>query len=220
MATRFRRSGNTLIFSNTGSAISSGAVVPVGLIGCGIATVDIAATTGTGAVAMQGVYELPKNTSDALVQGQKVWWSGTEVINEVAEDAWFLGYADVAATSSATTGFIRLAPFSEEGPRLLTTSATADATLTAANFFGGELTLICPNSDANTITLPAIADVPKHCKLRVRKTTADAAAITLDGNASENIGGATTYALIDAQYDNASFQSDGSAWILFDSEIA
>ena len=66
----------------------------------------------------------------------------------------------------------------------------------------------------------AVASVPEGARLRVKKTSSDAKKITLDGDASEQIGGGTTYASIDADGDTALFVNTGSAWQLIDSTIA
>ena len=52
------------------------------------------------------------------------------------------------------------------------------------------------------------------------KTSADAAAVTLDGNGAETIDGAATYAAIDAQYDTAHLLCTGSEWIILSRDVA
>lgn len=81
-------------------------------------------------------------------------------------------------------------------------------------------TIFLPNTAAFTLTLPAVADCEVGTGFRFVKTTSDAAAVTLDGNASETIDGATTYAAMDAQYDCATIVSDGTAWIITSRDIA
>lgn len=73
MATNYVEEGSNLLYSNTGSAISSGDVVVVGEQ-IGVALVDIAATTGTGTVAMEGVFNLPKVSGAVIAQGESVIW--------------------------------------------------------------------------------------------------------------------------------------------------
>lgn len=75
-------------------------------------------------------------------------------------------------------------------------------------------TIFLPNTAAHTLNLPAVADVQAGAGLQFVKTTSDAAAVTLDGNSSENIDGSTTLATIDAQYDTAHLVSTGAAWIV------
>ena len=76
MATNFVRDGKTLQFTNTGSAISSGDVVVVGQQ-IGIALVDIAATSGTGEVAMEGVFTVAKVSAAVIAQGESVIWDAS-----------------------------------------------------------------------------------------------------------------------------------------------
>ena len=64
-------------------------------------------------------------------------------------------------------------------------------------------------SGAITINLPA-AESSTHRTLTVKKTSASNS-VTLDGNASETIDGATTKAL-SSQYDFVTIVCDGTAW--------
>jgi uncharacterized protein HemX len=63
-----------------------------------------------------------------------------------------------------------------------------------------------------SVDLPAAASSNGYW-LTVKKTDASANAVTLDGNASETIDGATTYAL-SAQYDSVTVRCDGSEWFI------
>jgi hypothetical protein len=81
-------------------------------------------------------------------------------------------------------------------------------------------TIFLPNTAAYTLTLPAVADTQAGDRLTFVKTTADAAAVTLDGNAAETIDGAATLATIDAQFDCAVLVSTGTAWVVLNRDIA
>jgi predicted RecA/RadA family phage recombinase len=72
MATNYVYAGETLDHTNAGSAISSGDVVVVGNI-IGVALVDIA-TSGTGTLAIEGVFDLPKVDGAVITIGQKLLW--------------------------------------------------------------------------------------------------------------------------------------------------
>jgi hypothetical protein len=63
---------------------------------------------------------------------------------------------------------------------------------------------------AFSITLPAVA-TSSGCVLHVKKIDASGNAVTLDGNASETIDGATTLAM-STQYQSYSIACNGSAW--------
>lgn len=213
------KSGATVTYTNAGSAISSGDLVQLGFLGMGVATGDIAATTGIGEVAKEfgAVYNLAKNTSDALTQGQKCWWdaSAGEVINAVVSGAWFIGFAEVAAGSSATKGRVILADFSCEGPRHLTTAATV--ALTAADFMSGNVVLDVANTAAATITVPESTTIPEGSQITIYKSSSNAEAITFAKTGSDTIVGTATQ---DAQYDRVTYQLVGTAWVLIASTIA
>lgn len=97
-----------------------------------------------------------------------------------------------------------------------TLAATGAQTLTKLDL---NKTIIVPNTGAFSITLPAIADTQAGDRLAFVKTTADAAAATLDGNAAETIDGAATLATIDADNDTAVLVSDGSRWVVLSRDI-
>jgi len=222
MANNYKHSGDIVDYVNgTGAAIASGAPVVIGNQQMGIALISIA-IGATGGVAKKGVFELAKNTGDAVTQGQKLWWDGAagEVVNAPAINTYFIGYADQAELAATATVLVDLEEFNEEGPRALTLSATGAQTLNVGDFGGGDLILFAPNTAAQTVNLPSVAAIPPGSKLFVRKTSADAQAVTLDPAASETIAGGATFATIDAANDLAQFVLTGTAWVLMHSTIA
>ena len=82
----------------------------------------------------------------------------------------------------------------------------------------GKLILL-PNTAAFTITLPVAADCTGRGFV-FKKTTADAQAVTLDGDAAETIDGAATSAVMNAAQDTLEIVSDGTAWHIIGSKIA
>lgn len=221
MSNTYVKEGEVVDWTNgTGSAVVSGAVVAVGMLQLGIAAVDIA-SAAVGSVYLEGIHRLTKTTG-AIAQGSRVWWDATNsyVVNAPAKNAYFLGYAHEAALTGDTSVLVDLCEFAEEGPRLLALAATGAETLTAADLLGGQLTLLVPNSAAKTVNLPSVAAIPPGAVLRVRKTDAAAAAITLDAAGTEQIAGGNTHTALDANNDYAMFQSDGAAWYVVDSAIA
>lgn len=83
MTSLFKK-GNRYSYSNTGSAINSGDVVVLvsGSTGfIGVAVTAIAATTGTGELAIGGgderVVTLTKHTGEAFTDGQLLYWDAT-----------------------------------------------------------------------------------------------------------------------------------------------
>jgi len=222
MANNYIRGGATLNWTNgTGLAVASGDPVVVGNRQLAIALVAIAAAAA-GEVAMEGVFELPKNTSDAVTDGQKLWWdaANAEIINAPAINSYFIGYAVGSELAATATCNVQLEEFAEEGPRVLTLAATGAQTLNAGDFGGGDLILFAPNTAAQIINIPSVAAIPPGSKLFVKKTDATAQAITLDPAGTEQIAGGNTFATIDANNDLAQFVSTGAAWDLMHSLIA
>lgn len=88
-------------------------------------------------------------------------------------------------------------------------NAAAGTTLTRMDL---NKIILVPNTAAVTITLPAVALCSPGDRLTFIKTTSDAFAFTLDGNASETINGATTLASGASQYETLTIVTDGAAW--------
>jgi predicted RecA/RadA family phage recombinase len=76
MATNYVKAGNSVLYTNAGSAISAGDVVVMGHT-IGVALVDIAASTGTGEVAIEGVFTVPKVSAAVFVVGEKLIWDAS-----------------------------------------------------------------------------------------------------------------------------------------------
>lgn len=98
----------------------------------------------------------------------------------------------------------------------IVTLADAAATLTTAHL---DKVLLIPNTAARTLTLPAAADCAGRF-LTVKKTSADAFAVTIDGAGAETIDGAATFAAQDAAYDTVTILSDGTGWHIISKMIA
>ncbi|HPM25429.1 MAG TPA: hypothetical protein PLP66_16080 [Phycisphaerae bacterium] len=127
----------------------------------------------------------------------------------------------VVAVEAAGVARVRCAPVAqvcgllENGPVVMLADANATLTLDHVN-----RTLLIANSAARTLTLPPVATVRAGGWLRVVKTSAAAQAVTLDGNGSEMIDGATTYTALDAQYDVALLLCTGSEWVILSRDVA
>ena len=92
MAANYVKQGLSLTFVNTGTEIKSGDVVVVSNL-IGVAEVDIPATTGSGTVAISGVFTVPKVTGSA-------WTQGAELLYDVSAAKFDVG------TATADTGDI------------------------------------------------------------------------------------------------------------------
>ena len=95
--------GTRMKYTNTGTAITSGSGVLVGTK-LGVAVADIAATTGTGALCMKGVVNLPKLSTDVVAQGAALYWDDTNKrLTVTATSNTYAGYACKAAGNGVTT---------------------------------------------------------------------------------------------------------------------
>lgn len=110
MATNYVQEGNTIDWTNGGSAVSSGDVVVIGSNGdalVGIALVDIAGSA-TGSVAIEGVFEIAKVDAAVIAIGEDVLWDSSA--SAVDDNAAVAAAGDVAGaltaleTKGATTG--------------------------------------------------------------------------------------------------------------------
>jgi len=82
-------------------------------------------------------------------------------------------------------------------------------------------TIFIANTATLALTLPAIADIPAGSHLTICKDHAsDANAITVTGNASENINGANTFTSLDAAWDSVTLTSNGARWVTTSKSIA
>ena len=222
MTNKYIQPGDIIDWVNgTGVAVVSGKPVVIGKQQIGIALVDIA-SLATGSVATEGVFQLAKNTSQAVTQGQRLFWNAatSKVDNAATINTYFIGFAFAAQGSSDTTVLVALEEFANEGQRVLTLAATGAQTLNVGDFGGKDLIVFAPNTAAQTLNLPSVADIPAGSKLFVKKTDATAQAVTIDPASAETIAGGATFATIDANNDLAQFVSTGAAWVLMHSTIA
>lgn len=75
MAKNFIQRGDVIDYTPSGSAIVSGAVVPL-QHGIGVALADIA-DGATGPVAIEGVFSVPKVSAAVFVVGEKLIWDAS-----------------------------------------------------------------------------------------------------------------------------------------------
>jgi predicted RecA/RadA family phage recombinase len=129
----FIQKGNVLQYT-AGADVSSGDVVVSGDY-VGIAVADIA-NGETGSVSIEGVYELAKEASLVVAQGDKLYWAtdDEEVTLDVSDTP--IGTAFEASGSAATTVLVRLAGDSAtaqaENVAQVTTADGTDAGTTQA----------------------------------------------------------------------------------------
>lgn len=106
MAKKHVADGKVLQYT-PGTAKSSGDVVAIGKR-IGVCITDIAANA-TGAISVEGVWELTKQTPDSIGQGDEVYWdSGAAKITSVISGNLKAGYAVETAGSNATTVKVKI----------------------------------------------------------------------------------------------------------------
>lgn len=223
MSNTYLKEGESLDFLNgTGSAIVADEPVVIGDYGIGISESAIgSAATDSGVVAVCGVYTLAK-AAVAIAKGAPVYITvgagvATAATSVAATGLYFAGRAEVAAASGDATVRCKLMPFSDEKNRVITEADSV--TLTVADFKCARTTLLLSKNGTATVTLPAVASTTIGAILTLKKT-GTAGAITLDGNSSETIEGATTHATCDAQNDTVTIQNTGAAWVVIADKIA
>lgn len=105
MATNYIEVGDTIEYTNSGSAISSGDVVVVGAMVC-VALTDIAASGGVGTLATRGVFDLAKTSGAVIDQGTEVIWDSSA--SSFDDSAFSASTGDISkaciAWENATTG--------------------------------------------------------------------------------------------------------------------
>lgn len=126
----FIQDGKLMNYANSGSAILSGAIVPIGNL-LGVAAVNIDATTGTGAVAMEGVFSLNKATGETWAQGDPIFYDKSAINctkTPTSNADTLIGHAWEAQLNADTTGLVKLLEGTGTKAAVVAAVATADAT--------------------------------------------------------------------------------------------
>jgi predicted RecA/RadA family phage recombinase len=130
MATNYVQPGDSIKYSNSGSAISSGDIVAVGNR-IGIAVTDIAATTGEGTVSFKGVYTVAKDADESFAVGDALFYDSSDsTVTKTAIGNKWAGMAYAAADTADTTCEILLCPLL---PKAAVVSFSAGTNLTAVS---------------------------------------------------------------------------------------
>ena len=80
-----------------------------------------------------------------------------------------------------------------------------------------DIYLVTTGSSAITATLPAAGSDYTGRVVTIMKADADVGAVTIDGNASETINGATTVAITATQFHYRTIMCDGTNWVVISS---
>jgi len=109
MATATYRHEGVTIDYTPGSAVAAGTPVVIGNL-FGVSTSAIAANA-LGAVQIEGVFRIPKNTSLAVTAGDLIYWDvADDECNKTAEDNILVGVAVASELAAATTVDVKLTP--------------------------------------------------------------------------------------------------------------
>lgn len=128
MSTKEIQPGKIMTYSNGGSAISSGDVVVL-TNQIGVAEVDIAASTGTGSVSLEGVYQLAKVTGTAFTQGDLLFWDGSNhYLTKTATGNTWAGQCFESAASGDSTCLVRLEPMPKQSTVITALGQTISGT--------------------------------------------------------------------------------------------
>jgi len=187
--------------------------IPTAQVGASAGDVRVECRCGTfvGIVTLTGVAQ------DDVAHRRPVYASDDATFSFTANANTKVGVViGVEATNTAIVLFQSSDEANGEVTGVKTLAATGNQTLTTGDL--GKLILM-PNTAGLTVTLPAAADCAGG-KLTFKKTSADAQAVTIDGNASETIDGSANFAACDAANDTVTIVCDGSAWQIVAKVIA
>lgn len=107
MAGNYKQPGDVWDHTGAGNPIQSGDVVLMGDV-VGVALTDIA-VGATGSVAVNGVFEIAKLSTDTPAQGAPLYWdAGNARLTTTAATHKLAGYAARGAGNGATTVLCRL----------------------------------------------------------------------------------------------------------------
>jgi predicted RecA/RadA family phage recombinase len=103
----FRGDGATIDYTNPGTlVIASGTVIDLGnFIGIVIADIAVGAV---GALAVNGVHELPATSGEAWAQGDQLFWTGSALTAVVTTTYTPAGKAWAAKASAAVLATTRI----------------------------------------------------------------------------------------------------------------
>ena len=157
-----------------------------------------AVTTGSNNLIIGYDVDAPSNTgSNQMVIGNIIF--GTGVSGTGTTIAGFIGIATNAPVSTFEVA---------GGFGTAVVSKTGNYTATASDY-----TILCDATTASfTVTLPASSGATRRMYV-IKKIDSSANTVTIDGNASETIDGATTKVLT-TQYASYTIQCNGSNWFI------
>lgn len=115
MTSKYVQEGGVINYVNAGAAIAKGAIVEIKHM-LGVALTDIAATTGVGAVGIEGCFTVPKVSGAVWVQGEKLIWDTSagafddSAATPATGDITGAAIAMAAGGNGETTAVVKLTP--------------------------------------------------------------------------------------------------------------
>lgn len=200
------------------SASSAGEVVQLADGRAAVVQCDLAASE-LGSVKVEGNFDADAATGVTFLVGELVFWdasANTAINSEDTDLADFaIGHATKAKASGELVVRVELNKHFVRRGKILEVAAAA--TLTVADI--GATVYGDTQAAAFSVTLPAAA-LCKGGRLTFIRAGTGVNALTLDGNASENVDGATTLATLDAIRDTVTIESNGLVWFIVAARIA
>lgn len=198
-----RGDGGTVTNAFGGRVLSpSGSVVMTTIEG--IAVQNQGRATSTNAVAFAAADTVNATNNTNLLLGTLTPPSGNwSIYNSSTKQNAHAGNTKLGSTSAPTSVLDVAGPIATA-----ISTKTANYTITATD----STILVDATSGNITITLPAVSGTTGR-QYVIKKIDSSVNTVTIDGNSSETIDGATTQS-ITTQWDAITIQSNGSAWFI------
>jgi len=169
-------------------------------------------------LAVAGIFALAAATGVTFAKGEAVYWdaSANTAINlaNVGAGDFFAGFAEEAKVSGQLVVKTDLnAVGKPRQQKTVAAAVTLDASDMDSTIFGDT------QAGAFSVTLPPVASCLGRRLTFIRAGTGTNA-LTIDGDASETIDGATTHATMDAARDTITIEAAAAGWFLICSRIA
>jgi predicted RecA/RadA family phage recombinase len=170
MATNYKQEGQIMEYANAGSAISSGDFVVIGnRVGCAIT--DIAATTGTGSVQLEGVFSGSKDGDEAFAQGDALFFDASDsTFTKTATGNTWAGSAFETATEASTSCVVKLEPNAKQAAIVAFSAGTNLTALVPAASTIADVSTGGGNTYADSVINAMIVEIKSALLLKADNT--------------------------------------------------